>query len=288
MINILKEYTSKDSSKKLVLSLDDQNLIESVIMPNTNDNNAALCISVQVGCAVGCTFCKTGQDGLTRNLSADEIVDQLTIAEKEKFIDFIVLMGMGESAHNIDNVLTAVEEFVHRGKHLDRIFLSTIGTGKLFDRLESTEVKPRLAVSLHSAVDATRKSIIPMNNLLSVAELMEYSQHYARSTNRRVMYQWTLLDGVNDTDEEISAMIDLLTPYKDWVIVQVIPWNPIPDVDLAGTENSKVEKIFVKFNNLGFVTRKRYSYGQDIGAACGQLSSQNYLAPQRGIEPRTP
>ena len=288
MINILKEYTSKDLSKKLILSLHDQAVVESVIMPESALGPSALCISVQVGCAVGCTFCKTGQDGLKRNLSADEIIDQLTIAEEQKFIDFIVFMGMGDSAHNIDAVLTAVEEFVRRGKNKDKLLVSSIGTDKFFDKLESAVVKPRLAVSLHSAIDATRKSIIPMANLMSVQELIERSQHYAQLTNRKIMYQLTMLAGVNDTDEEISTVIDQLTPYKQHSIIQIIPWNFISDAMFTCTPQSKIKEIVDRFRNLDFDVRQRYSFGQDIGSACGQLSSQNQLAPQGGIEPPTP
>lgn len=275
MINILKKFTSRDLSQKLVLELKDQQLIESVIMPNSHNDSAALCISVQVGCAVGCTFCKTGQDGLTRNLSSEEIIEQLTIAEQEKYIDFIVLMGMGDSAHNVDAVLTAVDEFVRRGKNKDGIFISTIGTHKFFDKLESAAVTPRLAVSLHSAIDSTRRSIIPMANLMSVQELIDRSQHYAQLTSRKIMYQLTMLAGVNDTDEEISAVIHQLTPYKQYSIIQIIPWNFVSDANFICTENSKIDKILNRFRDLNFDVRQRYSFGQDIGAACGQLSSQN-------------
>jgi 23S rRNA (adenine2503-C2)-methyltransferase len=276
MINILKKIDSKDRSQKLVLELSDHRLVESVIMPRPYAGASSLCISVQVGCAVGCTFCKTGQMGLTRNLSSEEIIEQLNVAEKEKHIDFIVLMGMGDSAHNINNVLTAINEFVRRGKDKDRIFISSIGTDKFFDELESTIIKPRLAVSLHSAIDTTRKFIIPMANLMNVQELIERSQYYARLTHRRVMYQLTMLKGVNDTDEEISSIIDHLMPYKQYSMIQIIPWNYVSETNFISTEESKVNEIIDRFKNLDFDVRKRYSFGQDIGGACGQLSSDNY------------
>jgi 23S rRNA (adenine2503-C2)-methyltransferase len=277
MINILTKITSTDSSQKLILELKDKRLIESVVMPTINGgNDAALCISVQVGCAVGCTFCKTGQDGLIRNLSVEEIVEQLTITEQEKDVSTIVFMGMGDSAHNSKNVLKAFEEFVRRGKIKDKIFISTIGTHKFFDELESTIVKPRLAISLHSVIDSTRKSIIPMANLMSVNELIQRSQNYAQLTNRKIMYQLTLLDGVNDTDEEIAAIIDQLTPYKQHSMICIIPWNTVPNVNLIGTKKDRINEILHRFTVHGFITTERYSFGKDINAACGQLSSQNY------------
>jgi 23S rRNA (adenine2503-C2)-methyltransferase len=275
-IRVLKELKSVNSdSKKLVFALQDDTRIESVILPHPFDESLfGICVSVQVGCAVGCTFCQTGKDGLTRNLSSDEIIYQFEFAQQQQYpknIRSVVFMGMGDSAHNIDNVLTAVDEFANRGLDPNNIIVSSVGTPKFFDKLESSAVKPRLAISLHSAVDATRKSIIPMSNLMPIKDLIKRATDYAR-IDRTVMFQWTLLAGINDSESEIDALVNLLAPFKDRAVIQIIPWNYVEGTPHTPSPEFRILEILDILGKLGFQHSRRYSHGKDIGAACGQLS----------------
>jgi len=181
------------------VELSDGKTVESVLLPR-----GGLCVSTQVGCAVGCVFCMTGQGGLTRQLGSAEIVAQVALARSRRAVKKVVFMGMGEPAHNLDSVLEAIDLLGTLGAigHKNLVF-STVGDPRVFARLPCAGVKPALALSLHTTDPDMRAALLPRAPRISPIELVELGESYARATHYPIQYQWTLLAGVNDGDEEV-------------------------------------------------------------------------------------
>ena len=199
-------HPGEDASERLLVSLADGQTVESVLLPRDG-----LCVSTQVGCAVGCVFCMTGQSGLLRQLSSAEIVAQVALARQRRAVRKVVFMGMGEPAHNLDNVLEAIELLGTLGNigHKNLVF-STVGDRRVFEALPRGRVKPALALSLHTTRAALREQLLPRAPRIDPAELVALGETYARSTGYPVQYQWTLLEGVNDGPDEIDGIVQLL------------------------------------------------------------------------------
>ncbi|MEZ5967199.1 MAG: radical SAM protein [Planctomycetota bacterium] len=262
---IAERVVSADGSVRLVLSAGKGDLIETVAMPV-----GAACISTQVGCAVRCAFCASGRDGLVRNLDVVEIVEQLVHARRQMRIDRVVFMGMGEPTHNLDNVLAAAARFRHDGLiGYRRQTLSTVGSRRAFARMLEAEVKPALALSLHSADAVTRRRLMPHAYDEPLAELIAGADDYARRIGNPVQIEWTLLAGVNDRDADVDALAALVRGVYGYV--NFIVWNQVDGSGFAAPERERVVEIVRRTKRHGLLATMRISAGADVDAACGQL-----------------
>jgi 23S rRNA (adenine2503-C2)-methyltransferase len=266
------EHPAADGSARLLIALHDGQTVEAVRLPR----GEGLCVSSQVGCAVGCTFCMTGTMGLVRQLGSAEIVAQVALARQQRAVHKVVFMGMGEPAHNLDNVMDAIELLGQEGGigHKNLVF-STVGDARVFERLRDPDrgtVKPALALSLHTTNDAGGGEPMPRAPRITVAELIEQGERYARATGYPIQYQWTLLAGINDGDDEIDGIVSLLK--GKYAILNMIPYNRVEGFDLERPSAQRCTAIFRTLNQRGVLTRLRQSAGQDVDAGCGQLRSR--------------
>ena len=264
------EHPAADGSARLLIVLNDGQTIEAVRLPR----GEGLCVSTQVGCAVGCTFCMTGKSGLLRQLGSAEIVAQVVLARQQRPVHKVVFMGMGEPAHNLDNVLEAIDLLGQEGGigHKNLVF-STVGDARVFERLPQGTVKPALALSLHTTDDAKRERLLPRAPRIAIAELVDRAEQYARVTGYPIQVQWTLMAGVNDGDDEIEGIVTLLKGR--YAILNMIPYNRVDGFDrLERPSAERCTAIFRALNQRGVLTRLRQSAGQDVDAGCGQLRSR--------------
>ncbi|WP_018462185.1 23S rRNA (adenine(2503)-C(2))-methyltransferase RlmN [Thermus oshimai] len=273
---LVEAYPSRDGSVKYLFTLLDGKKTEAVYMPY--ENRKTVCLSSMVGCPAGCTFCATGALGFGRNLTAAEILDQLLaiayhqgISPRE--IRNVVLMGMGEPLLNLTNVLKAVRTMLHpKGLAMSprRITLSTVGIPRGIYRLAEEDLGIRLALSLHAPDDETRKKIIPTAHRYPIAEIMEAVRAYYAKTKRRVTFEYTLLQGLNDHPWQARLLSRLLKGLS--AHVNLIPFNPWPGAPVKGTPKAGILAFAEELKRQGIPTSIRFSRGQDVGAACGQLA----------------
>ena len=264
-----REYAENDEVARLLIELSDGQRVESVLLPR-----GGLCVSTQVGCAVGCVFCMSGRNGLMRQLGSAEIVAQVVLARRRRRrIDKVVFMGMGEPAHNLDNLLEAIDVLGTQGNigHKNLV-LSTVGDLRVFERLPAQTVKPALALSLHSTDAALRARLLPNAPHIGVEELIERCEAYARATNYPAQYQWTLIEGVNDNDAEIERISRLLA--GKYAIMNFIPFNAVDGLPYRRPSSARMACIAGTLKQKGILTRLRDSAGQDIEGACGQLRAR--------------
>jgi 23S rRNA (adenine2503-C2)-methyltransferase len=262
------EYPAADGSARWLLALGDGQTVESVLLPR-----GGVCVSTQVGCAVGCLFCMTGRDGLTRQLGSAEIVAQVALARARRPVRRVVFMGMGEPAHNLDNVLEAIELLGTAGglNHKNLVF-STVGDRRAFERLPLGAVKPALALSLHTTKAALRERLLPRAPRIAPEELVELAERYARATTYPTQYQWTLLEGVNDGDDEIERLAELLA--GKYAVVNFIPYNAVPGADFRRPSWERAAAMARALHRRGVLAKLRRSAGQDVEGGCGQLRSR--------------
>jgi 23S rRNA (adenine2503-C2)-methyltransferase len=292
---VLRDHVAVDGTRKWLLSVGDNNGIESVFIPETG--RGTLCISSQVGCALACTFCSTGKQGFNRNLTVAEIIGQLWLANKtlresadgeslhalppgqdrqpERMVTNVVMMGMGEPLANFDNVVTALHLMLDDhayGLSRRRVTVSTSGLIPALDRLRE-RCPVALAVSLHAPNDALRDELVPINKKYPLKELMAACRRYLPAAPRDfVTFEYVMLDGVNDSIAHAAELVDLVkdVPCK----FNLIPFNAFPN---SGFKRSSAETIRVFRDVLmqaGLVTTVRKTRGDDIAAACGQLAGQ--------------
>ncbi|MBB1602914.1 RNA methyltransferase [Variovorax sp. UMC13] len=261
-------HPGADGSERLLVALADGQTVESVLLPR-----GGLCVSSQVGCAVGCQFCMTGRDGLLRQVGSAEIVAQVVLARQRRAVTKVVFMGMGEPAHNLDNVMEAIELLGTAGNigHKNLVF-STVGDPRAFERLQRSTVKPALALSLHTTDAALRRKLLPRAPNLSPEELVDASEGYARASGYPVQYQWTLLEGVNDSDEEIEGIVALLG--GKYGVLNMIPFNTVDGTAFSRPQRERCEHIARTLLQRGILTKLRYSAGQDVDGGCGQLRAR--------------
>jgi len=283
-------------TEKALHRLSDGALIESVLMhyPARRSADGAqrerntLCISSQAGCAVGCPFCATGELGFTRDLSTAEILDQVRSAARRltargRRLTNVVFMGMGEPLLNLDRVLEAVSALsdpARFGLGARHITVSTSGVVPGIRRLTALGPQFTLAVSLHAARDPLRDVLVPLNRRWPVAEVVAAARDHARQTGRRVSYEVTMIDGVNDTDADADALAELLR--GDLCHVNLIPMNPVAHTPWTASPIERIERIAARLRRDGIAVTIRRNRGQEVGAACGQL------AAERGGEPAAP
>jgi 23S rRNA (adenine2503-C2)-methyltransferase len=213
------EHPGEDGSARLLVDLADGQTVESVLLPRDG-----LCVSTQVGCAVGCVFCMTGRDGLLRQLGSAEIVAQVALARARRPVRKVVFMGMGEPAHNLDNVLEAIELLGTAGGigHKNLVF-STVGDPRVFERLPQGRVKPALACPCTPPGPICARELLPRRRASTRPELVELGERYARATGYPIQYQWTLLDGHQRHDEELEGIVRLLS--GKYAMMNIIPYN---------------------------------------------------------------
>ena len=283
VINHIKVDTmqrSADGTIKNAVRLHDGLFVESVLIPT--DTRTTACVSSQVGCSLNCSFCATARLKRMRNLTPDEIFDQvLTIDQQSRYyynrpLRNIVFMGMGEPLMNYSNVMKAIERITSEKEGLGispkRITLSTSGVSKLIRRMADEQVKFKLAVSLHSAIEETRNKIMPWTVNFPLKELREALQYWYQQTKSRITYEYVVWKGVNDTLKDVEALVQFcrFAPCK----VNLIEYNPIDEGSFLQADEKALLLYQEKLEAAGITTTIRYSRGKDIDAACGQLANK--------------
>ncbi len=273
LARLRSEHPGEDGSARLLVELADGQTVESVLLPRDG-----LCVSTQVGCAVGCVFCMTGREGLLRQVGSAEIVAQVALARTRRVVKKVVFMGMGEPAHNLDNVLEAIELLGTAGAigHKNLVF-STVGDPRVFERLPLGVVKPALALSLHSTRAELRAQLMPRAPRIDPAELVEQGERYARATGYPIQYQWTLLEGINDNDAELDGIVKLLR--GKYAVMNMIPYNSVEGLDFKRPSWERAAAIARSLHRRGVLTKLRHSAGQDVDGGCGQLRARVAQAP---------
>jgi 23S rRNA (adenine2503-C2)-methyltransferase len=268
MARLISSHPTEDGAARLLVGLADGQTVESVLLPRDG-----VCVSSQVGCAVGCQFCMTGRSGLLRQVTSGEIVAQVVLARRQRPVKKVVFMGMGEPAHNLDNVLEAINLLGTEGNigHKNLVF-STVGDPRVFERLPASTVKPALALSLHTTKADLRATLLPRAPRMAPAELVALGEDYARLTHHPVQYQWTLLEGINDSEEELDGIVALLK--GKYAVLNMIPYNTIPDLDFKRPSWDKAREIARTLLQRGVLTKLRDSAGQDVDGGCGQLRAR--------------
>ncbi|MAZ27507.1 MAG: 23S rRNA (adenine(2503)-C(2))-methyltransferase RlmN [Cytophagaceae bacterium] len=279
-IKVDKMQRSKDGTIKNAVKLHDGLIVESVLIPTASRTTA--CVSSQVGCSLNCRFCATARLKRMRNLNPDEIFDQVVAIDKQsrnyhdRPLSNIVFMGMGEPLMNYKNVVRAIEKITSPdglGMSPKRITVSTSGVPKIIKKMADEEVKFKLAVSLHSALDEVRTDIMPFNEQMPLAELKESLQYWYEKTGRRITYEYVVWRGINDQRRDIEALIDfcLAVPSK----VNLIEYNPIDDGEFKQADPTAIDDYVNLLEARGITVTVRRSRGKDIDAACGQLANKS-------------
>jgi 23S rRNA (adenine2503-C2)-methyltransferase len=276
-----KTQVSKDGTRKFLFKLEDGHFIETVLIPERG--HFTLCISSQAGCAMGCRFCLTARQGLKRNLSASEIVDQViqvkrSMSEPDRLTN-IVFMGMGEPLANYDAVLRALANLIsEEGMNFSHrtVTLSTCGLVPRIRKL-GKEARVNLAVSLNASDDETRSFLMPVNRKYPLESLMDALREFPTLNRRMITFEYVLVGGVNDRDEDALRVAALLKGTR--AKINLIALNPHPDLDLAPPSPERVLRFQEILIQHHFTAMIRKSKGQDISAACGQLSGKHVRCP---------
>lgn len=278
-IKVDKMQRSEDGTIKNAVMLHDGLVVESVLIPT--EKRITACVSSQVGCSLACKFCATARLKRQRNLSPDEIYDQVVAIKEQAEIFFgrpltnIVFMGMGEPLLNYNNVIAAIDKITNQkglGMATKRITVSTVGVAKMIMKMADDGVKFNLAVSLHAAINKTRSSIMPINDTNSLEELGEALKYWYQKTKSKVTYEYVVWKGVNDTEEHARALLKFckLVPSK----VNLIEYNPIDEGEFQQADDEVLDMYMHLLESNGITTRIRKSRGKDIDAACGQLANK--------------
>jgi 23S rRNA (adenine2503-C2)-methyltransferase len=276
-----EQHAGEDGALRLLVGLHDGQAVECVLLPRDG-----LCVSSQVGCAVGCVFCETGRGGLVRQLGSAEIVAQVVLARRLRPVRKVVFMGMGEPAHNLDAVLEAIELLGTEGQIArNNLVFSTVGDLRVFERLPLARVKPALAISLHSTIPERRARLLPKAPRIDPAELVGLGEGHARRTHYPIQYQWTLIEGVNDGEEEIEGVARLLR--GKYAVLNLIPYNTVPGLEFRRPAWEQAEAMARRVNGLGVLTKLRQSAGQDVLAGCGQLRVRSANSKEIRVSPNS-
>jgi len=278
-IKVDKMQRSEDGTIKNAVTLHDGLVVESVLIPT--EKRITACVSSQVGCSLACKFCATARLKRQRNLSVDEIYDQVVAIKEQAELFYgrpltnIVFMGMGEPLLNYTNVIGAIEKITaQKGLNMAsrRITVSTVGVAKMIKKMADDEVKFNLAVSLHAAINETRSSIMPINDTNSLEELADSLRYWYQKTKSKVTYEYVVWKGINDSEEHAKALLKFaqVVPSK----VNLIEYNPIDDGEFQQASDEVLNKYMDLLEKNGITTRIRKSRGKDIDAACGQLANK--------------
>lgn len=279
-IKVDKMQQSSDGTIKNAVMLHDGLIVESVLIPT--EKRITACVSSQVGCSLACKFCATARLKRMRNLNPDEIYDQVVAIQQQCETYFgrpltnIVFMGMGEPLLNYSNVMTAIEKITSpKGLNMasKRLTVSTVGLAKMIVKMADDGVKFNLAVSLHSALNHVRSSIMPINDTNSLEELADALKYWYSKTKRKVTYEYVVWKGINDGEEHAQALLKFakVIPCK----VNLIEYNPIDDGEFQQASQESINMYMHLLESHGITTRVRRSRGKDIDAACGQLANKS-------------
>jgi len=265
--------TDEGTTRKWVYRLHDGYTIETVLM--NYEDRVTVCISTQAGCAMGCTFCATGQAGFSRQLTLGEVVEQVVRAGRAaapRRISNIVFMGMGEPLANYDVTVGTIRALHHeRGLSARNLTVSTVGIAPAIERLALEGLPLTLAISLHVANDAERDELIPINKRYNLERLYQACEVWRAETGRRISFEWALISGVNDTDQALYELAEYARPLG--AHVNLIPLNPTPGFLVIGSPAARVRYFRDELEELGVNATVRRTRGRTIDAACGQLAN---------------
>ena len=269
-----------DGTRKYLFRLEDGNIIESVLMKYKHGNS--VCVSSQVGCRMGCRFCASTLDGLTRNMTPSEMLDEIYAIQRDlgERISNVVIMGSGEPLDNYDNVVRFIKMLSDdNGLHISQrnITLSTCGIVPKIEALAREDLSITLAISLHAVNDEQRRELMPIANKYSIKEILEACKNYYGHNNRRLTFEYSLVKGVNDSEAQARALAALLKGIN--AHVNLIPVNPIKERDFRQSDSDAVMNFKNNLEKYGENVTIRREMGRDIQAACGQLR-KNYLEQQ--------
>ncbi|MBT8303480.1 MAG: 23S rRNA (adenine(2503)-C(2))-methyltransferase RlmN [Bacteroidia bacterium] len=279
-IRVDQMQRSSDGTIKNAVKLHDDLTVESVLIPTSKRTTA--CVSSQVGCSLDCKFCATSRLKRMRNLNPDEIFDQVVVIDRQSKLYFnrplsnIVFMGMGEPLMNYNNVLKAIDKITSKdglGMSPKRITLSTSGVPKMIKKMADDGVKFKLAVSLHSAIDEVRTTIMPFNENFPLKDLRESLEYWYAKTKNRITYEYVVWKGINDRKEDVDALIEFckFAPSK----VNLIEYNPIDDGEFQQASSEALDMYVSLLERKNITVTIRRSRGKDIDAACGQLANKS-------------
>jgi 23S rRNA (adenine2503-C2)-methyltransferase len=282
--------TDGGETVKWLWELHDGTRVETVLMHY--DDRSTVCVSSQAGCAMGCTFCATGQAGFDRQLSTGEIVEQVVRASRRarddgRRLSNVVFMGMGEPLANYDPTWAAVERFhADLGLSARHLTVSTVGIVPGIRRLATEALPVNLAVSLHAADDALRDELVPINKRYPLSTLMDACAGYIQAKGRRLSFEWALIDGVNDRDVDADLLIERSRSLPLPAHVNLIPLNPTPGYTVRGTPLSRVRAFRDRLREGGVNATVRQTRGTEIDAACGQLRATHEATEPVALRPR--
>ena len=282
LAQVRSEHPAEDGSARLLIGLRDGQTVESVLLPRDG-----VCVSSQVGCAVGCVFCMTGREGLIRQVGSAEIVAQVVLARQRRPVKKVVFMGMGEPSHNLDQVMEAIDLLGTVGNigHKNLVF-STVGDERVFERLPQGPVKPALALSLHSTRADLRAQLLPRAPRIDPQDLVEAGERYARATGYPIQYQWTLIEGLNDGPDEIEGIVRLLS--AKYALMNMIPYNTVEDLPYQRPSWERAAEIARTLHRRGILTKLRHSAGQEVDGGCGQLRAREVVQRVRVVRSPVP
>ncbi len=278
---VVRHQTSDDGTEKLLLSLRDGGLVECVLLREAG--RRTICVSSQVGCAMGCVFCASGLDGVDRNLTSGEILEQMLRLQRllpaAERLSHIVMMGMGEPLANLDHVLAVLEVASDDGglgiSHR-RITISTVGLPKAMDRLTATDPRYHLAVSLHAPNDTLRDQLVPVNDKTGLSAILEAADRYFEKSGRRLTFEYVLLAGINDQVEHARQLARLLRGRA--ALLNVIPYNPVSGLPYETPSAATIRHFRQVLEDQQITVKFRQRKGNRINAACGQLRRANPAA----------
>ncbi|CAN5373037.1 23S rRNA (adenine(2503)-C(2))-methyltransferase RlmN [soil metagenome] len=285
-----KHLTATDDTHKLLLRLSDGNTIESVLIQD--QGRATACISTQVGCGMGCVFCASGLNGVVRNLTAGEILEQLirlrnltdantTDPERATRLTHIVVMGMGEPLANLDNLLEALAIAGDKdglGIGARHVTISTVGLPAKIRRLASSGKQYHLAISLHAPNDELRTRIVPTNNKTGISEILAAAEDFFATTGRQVTYEYVVLGKLNDQPEHARQLASLLRGRK--AHVNLIPWNDVTGLEYRRPDDADLTNFIETLKKANVSVKVRKRKGSEIDAACGQLRREAHVASE--------
>lgn len=280
---ILETFSSKDGSSKILYRLHDGNLIEGVFMPHTY--GVSLCLSTQVGCRMRCAFCASGIDGLARNLSAGEMLGQITAANRyftTSPITNIVLMGSGEPLDNFEQVvkfLALATDTAGLGLSKRSISLSTCGLVERIYDLADRNPGVTLSISLHATTDEIRRELMPIAQRYTIQQVTDAARTYFQKTGRRIIYEYTLIKGKNMHYLDAKRLREITKGYS--AHINLIMLNPVKEKDLQGCTSAEAMQFLKRLQNLGVSATLRKSMGSDVAGACGQLRRKRMSDPKQ-------
>lgn len=281
-VELVRAQGHDGGTQKLLMQTDDGRFIESVVMRDEGAGRTSLCVSSQVGCAVGCAFCLTGFGGFQRNLRADEIVGQALATKKKAMaadepLAHVVFMGMGEPMLNLGAVIPALRLMIDPdgiGLSRRRVTVSTAGIVPGINQFGAANVGVGLAVSLNATTDETRARIMPINEKWPLAQLIAAIERFPMEARRRVTIEYVLLKGINDTAEDAERLVRLL--HRLAVKVNLIMFNPSPHLPFESSSAERLEMFAAVLSRANMTVTVRWSKGREIEAACGQLAAHYF------------